>query len=115
MTDKPREYCGVFGVFDHPDAALLTYYGLHALQHRGQESAGIVTTYFDTDKGRNVMPMYKDFGLVLSVFDKPKKFLKRFLKVILLLAITDIQHQDHLKIQPISNLLEFIISPEISQ
>ena len=66
-------------MFDHPDAALLTYYGLHALQHRGQESAGIVTTYFDTDKGRNVMPMYKDFGLVLSVFDKPKIF-KKILK-----------------------------------
>jgi amidophosphoribosyltransferase len=79
MTDKPREYCGVFGVFNHPEAALLTYYGLHALQHRGQESAGIVNAYFDTDKGRSVMPMYKDFGLVLSVFDKPKIF-KKILK-----------------------------------
>ena len=72
MSDKPREYCGIFGVFDHPDAALLTYYGLHSLQHRGQESAGIVTTHFDRDKKRSIMPMYKDFGLVLSVFDKPK-------------------------------------------
>ncbi len=79
MSDKPREYCGVFGVFDHPDAALLTYYGLHALQHRGQESAGIVTSYFDREKERNIMPMYKDFGLVLSVFDKPKIF-KKILK-----------------------------------
>jgi amidophosphoribosyltransferase len=79
MSDKPREYCGVFGVFDHPEAALLTYYGLHALQHRGQESAGIVTSYYDKDKERNIMPMYKDFGLVLSVFDKPKIF-KKILK-----------------------------------
>jgi len=79
MSDKPREYCGVFGVFDHPEAALLTYYGLHALQHRGQESAGIVTSHFDEEKGRDVMPMYKDFGLVLSVFDKPKIF-KKILK-----------------------------------
>ncbi len=79
MSDKPREYCGVFGVFDHPEAALLTYYGLHALQHRGQESAGIVTSYFDEEKERQVMPMYKDFGLVLSVFDKPKIF-KKILK-----------------------------------
>jgi amidophosphoribosyltransferase len=79
MSDKPREYCGVFGVFDHPEAALLTYYGLHALQHRGQESAGIVTSYFDEEKNRNVMPTYKDFGLVLSVFDKPKIF-KKILK-----------------------------------
>ncbi len=76
MSDKPREYCGVFGVFDHPEAAMLTYYGLHALQHRGQESAGIVTTYYDENKERNIMPMYKDFGLVLSVFDKPKIFRK---------------------------------------
>lgn len=79
MSDKPREYCGVFGVFDHPEAALLTYYGLHALQHRGQESAGIVTSHYDADKERFVMPMYKDFGLVLSVFDKPKIF-KKILK-----------------------------------
>ena len=41
--DKLREECGVFGVFDHPDAAALTALGLHALQHRGQEACGIVT------------------------------------------------------------------------
>jgi len=41
--DHPKHYCGVFGIFGHPDAANLTYYGLYALQHRGQESAGIVT------------------------------------------------------------------------
>lgn len=79
MIDKPHDYCGIFGIFDHPDAALLTYYGLHALQHRGQESAGIVTSYFDEKKQRHIMPMHKDFGLVLSVFDDPKIF-KRELK-----------------------------------
>ncbi len=79
MSDKPHDYCGIFGVFNHPEAALLTYYGLHALQHRGQESAGIVTSYFDEKKGRDVMPMHKDFGLVLSVFDDSKIF-KRELK-----------------------------------
>ncbi len=41
--DTLREECGVFGVFNHPDAAALTALGLHALQHRGQEAAGIVT------------------------------------------------------------------------
>ncbi|PWB93700.1 MULTISPECIES: amidophosphoribosyltransferase [Methylosinus] len=40
--DRLREYCGVFGIFDHPEATVLTALGLHALQHRGQEAAGIV-------------------------------------------------------------------------
>jgi amidophosphoribosyltransferase len=43
LDDRLREECGVFGVFGHPDAAALTALGLHALQHRGQEAAGIVT------------------------------------------------------------------------
>src|SRR4029077_8502140 len=42
-SQKPRHECGVFAAYGHTDAALLTYYGLFALQHRGQESAGIVT------------------------------------------------------------------------
>ena len=42
--DKLREECGVFGIFGHPDASAHTALGLHALQHRGQESAGIVST-----------------------------------------------------------------------
>lgn len=74
MIDKPHDYCGIFGIYDHEDAALLSYYGLHALQHRGQESAGIVTTYFDEKKDRPTMPMHKGFGLVLSVYDDPKIF-----------------------------------------
>lgn len=51
--DKPREECGVFGIFGHPEAAILTTLGLHALQHRGQEACGIVTfdkTRFHTEK-----------------------------------------------------------------
>ena len=43
LTDKIRDKCGVFGVFGHKDAATLTALGLHALQHRGQEGAGIVS------------------------------------------------------------------------
>ena len=42
-ADRLREECGVFGIYGHPDAAALTALGLHALQHRGQEAAGIVT------------------------------------------------------------------------
>ena len=44
MFDKFREECGVFGIFGHPEAANLTYLGLYALQHRGQESAGIAAS-----------------------------------------------------------------------
>jgi amidophosphoribosyltransferase len=48
--DRLREECGVFGIFGHQDASALTALGLHALQHRGQEAAGI-TTYERTEKG----------------------------------------------------------------
>ena len=67
--DKARDHCGVVGVYNHPEAARLSYFALHALQHRGQESAGIVTSVYDEAKGRRVMPVHKDFGLVLDVFD----------------------------------------------
>ncbi|MHA3775187.1 amidophosphoribosyltransferase [Verrucomicrobiota bacterium sgz303538] len=61
---KPTHECGVFAVFGHPNAAVLTYYGLFALQHRGQESAGIVTaTGPNTPFIRHV-----DMGLVSQVF-----------------------------------------------
>jgi len=59
---RPREECGVCGIFGHPDAAKLTYFGLYALQHRGQESAGIVAS--DGQKVRQ----YKGMGLVHDVF-----------------------------------------------
>ena len=42
--DTLREECGIFGVYGHPDASALVALGLHALQHRGQEAAGIVST-----------------------------------------------------------------------
>ncbi len=63
-----KDHCGVFGIFNVADAARLTYYGLHALQHRGQESCGIVSSTFDETKRRRVMPLRKDFGLVLDVY-----------------------------------------------
>ena len=44
MFDKFKDECGVFGIFGHPEAANMTYLGLYALQHRGQESAGIAAS-----------------------------------------------------------------------
>ena len=62
--NKPTHECGVFAVYGHPDAAILTYYGLFALQHRGQESAGIVTS----DGSGNAFASHKGMGLVSQVF-----------------------------------------------
>lgn len=60
--DKLKEECGVFGVFGHDHAPDLTYYGLHALQHRGQESAGIVVS--DGKKFSH----HKGMGLLTEAF-----------------------------------------------
>jgi amidophosphoribosyltransferase len=60
--DKFRDECGVVAIFAHPEAEKLAYLGLHALQHRGQESAGIVTS-----DGLNLRP-YKSMGLVADIF-----------------------------------------------
>ncbi|MGO4131513.1 amidophosphoribosyltransferase [Janibacter sp. RAF52] len=61
----PQDACGVFGVWaPGEDVAKLTYYGLYALQHRGQESAGIATS-----NGQQIL-VYKDMGLVSQVFDE---------------------------------------------
>ena len=63
MQDHPKHYCGLFGIYGHPNAAELTYYGLFALQHRGQESAGIVAC----DGGQ--FRVHRGMGLVPQVFD----------------------------------------------
>jgi len=63
---RPREHCGVFGIYGHPDAARLTFFGLYALQHRGQESCGIVT-----GDGQRVR-QHRGLGLVAEVFDQPR-------------------------------------------
>lgn len=66
-ADKPEEACGVFGVFAPGiEAAKLAYFGLYALQHRGQESAGIATY---TTEGQ--IHAYKNMGLVSQVFSEP--------------------------------------------
>lgn len=62
--DHFRDECGVFGVYNHPEAANLTYLGLYAQQHRGQESAGIVCTDGHTFNS------HRGMGLVADVFQK---------------------------------------------
>ncbi|RLI01235.1 amidophosphoribosyltransferase [Candidatus Bathyarchaeota archaeon] len=64
VLEYPKEKCGIFAVYNHPDAAKLTYFGLYALQHRGQESAGIVSS-----DGRLIFE-YKAMGLVHDVFNE---------------------------------------------
>ncbi len=63
-ADRLREECGVFGIFGHPDAAAITALGLHALQHRGQEAAGIVS--FDGKRFHSERRM----GLVGDAFSR---------------------------------------------
>ena len=65
FDDKFHEECGVFGIWGHPEAAALTALGLHALQHRGQEAAGIVT--FDGQQ----FWVERHIGLVGDNFTKP--------------------------------------------
>jgi len=59
---RPEEECGIFGIYNHPEAANLTYLGLYALQHRGQESCGIVSS-----DGMH-LHAHKNMGLVADVF-----------------------------------------------
>ena len=63
MFDKFKDECGVFGIFGHPEAANMTYLGLYALQHRGQESAGIAAS------DGQLVRMSRAMGYVADVFD----------------------------------------------
>jgi amidophosphoribosyltransferase len=65
-SDKFHEECGVFGVYGHPEASNLTYLGLHALQHRGQEGAGICAS-----DGRH-LAIEKSMGLVADIFSEKR-------------------------------------------
>jgi len=63
-SDKFRDECGVVAIYGHPEAEKLAYLGLHALQHRGQESAGIVTS------NGMALHMHKAMGLVADIFQE---------------------------------------------
>ena len=66
VADKFRDECGVVAIYSHPEAETLAYLGLHALQHRGQESAGIVTS-----DGMS-LHIHKAMGLVADIFTEKK-------------------------------------------
>ncbi len=61
-NDRPREACGLFAIHDHPESAKMVYFGIYALQHRGQESAGIAVVK------ENSVDHHKGMGLVSDVF-----------------------------------------------
>src|SRR2546426_3605009 len=63
MPDKFKDECGVFGIFGHAEAANMTYLGLYALQHRGQESGGIAAS-----DGQQVR-VSRAMGYIADVFD----------------------------------------------
>jgi amidophosphoribosyltransferase len=63
-NDEPKEYCGLFGIINHKQASWMTYLGLYALQHRGQEACGIVTNH------KGVLSIHKSMGLVSDAFNE---------------------------------------------
>ncbi len=65
---RPEEECGIFGIFNHPEAANMTYLGLYALQHRGQEACGIVSS------DGTSLHAHKGMGLVADVFGNQEIF-----------------------------------------
>lgn len=73
QREKPTCNCGVFGIYGSDHASLETYYGLHALQHRGQEACGIVTRSI-SKKGKPVFYGHKGEGLVTEVFEDHEIF-----------------------------------------
>ena len=64
MDEAVKEHCGLFGIFNHPEAARLSYMGLFSLQHRGEESAGIVSS------DGKVLHKHIGMGLVADVFSE---------------------------------------------
>lgn len=68
LSRSARPNCGVVGVFNHPTAAVICYYALHALQHRGQEACGIVAADVHPQNSRVRFRWHKAKGLVLDVF-----------------------------------------------
>ncbi len=69
ILDKFHDECGLMAVWNHPEAANLTYLGLYAQQHRGQEGAGVVSLKRNGDGGDPHLHVHKGIGLVADVFN----------------------------------------------
>jgi amidophosphoribosyltransferase len=67
FPEKAKSFCGIFGIYGSENASVQTYYGLHALQHRGQEACGIITNDFK-HSGKHHFNIVKGEGLVSEVF-----------------------------------------------
>jgi len=66
--DKPRSNCAIFGIYNHTESAVMTYYGLHAQQHRGQEASGICSSEYIPDRDKYRFNIHKGHGIALNVF-----------------------------------------------
>nr|MCU0365073.1 amidophosphoribosyltransferase [Ignavibacteriaceae bacterium] len=106
QREKPTCNCGVFGIYGSQNASLETYYGLHALQHRGQEACGIVTKNI-SKKGNPVFTNHKGEGLVTEVFDDHEIFQTKLIGEV---AIGHNRYSTTGSSQSIKNIQPFIVN-----
>jgi len=106
QREKPTCNCGVFGIYGSQNASLETYYGLHALQHRGQEACGIVTKS-TSKKGNPVFSVHKGEGLVTEVFDDHEIFQDKLLGKV---AIGHNRYSTTGSSQSVKNIQPFIVN-----
>jgi amidophosphoribosyltransferase len=106
QREKPTCNCGVFGIYGSQNASLETYYGLHALQHRGQEACGIVTKNI-SKKGNPVFTIHKGEGLVTEVFDDHEIFQTKLIGEV---AIGHNRYSTTGSSQSIKNIQPFIVN-----
>lgn len=77
--DKPKSNCAIFGIYNHPQAAVMAYYGLHSQQHRGQEASGICSSEYLPSQNKYRFNIHKGHGIALDVFSG-KNILSNVLK-----------------------------------
>lgn len=106
QREKPTCNCGVFGIYGSQNASLETYYGLHALQHRGQEACGIVTKSL-SQKGNPIFSVHKGEGLVTEVFVDHEIFQNKLIGEV---AIGHNRYSTTGSAQSIKNIQPFIVN-----